>query len=144
MKAWSCLQVTVNGKRSEMFENYFRKSLGELLPSVLKESIIKSVISQEFISLNRAIKKYNLSRRTLWSIKMWFIRINDHKLSSPYGDWTILEDIFHWSGFDEHHGITFPQRVPRVGCRNIEQLDPTFFLCVQEPVPHIRNSHQGV
>lgn len=51
----------------EVFENYFQKSLGELLPSVLKESIRKSVITQEFISLNRAVKKYNLSRRTLYN-----------------------------------------------------------------------------
>ena len=50
-----------------IFENYFQKSLGELLPTVLKESIKKSVITQEFISLNRAIKKYNLSRRTLYN-----------------------------------------------------------------------------
>lgn len=51
----------------EIFENYFHKSLGELLPSVLTEAIKKSVVRQEFISLNKAIKKYNLSRRTLYN-----------------------------------------------------------------------------
>lgn len=51
----------------EIFESYFQKSLMELLPSVVQESINKSKIRQEFISLNRAIKKYNLSRRTLYN-----------------------------------------------------------------------------
>jgi ACT domain-containing protein len=51
----------------EVFENYFQKSLGELLPTILTESIKKSVVRQEFISLNKAIKKYNLSRRTLYN-----------------------------------------------------------------------------
>lgn len=51
----------------EVFENYFQKSLGELLPTILAESIKKSVVRQEFISLNKAIKKYNLSRRTLYN-----------------------------------------------------------------------------
>lgn len=51
----------------ELFENYFQKSLGELLPTLLAESIRKSMVRQEFISLNKAIKKYNLSRRTLYN-----------------------------------------------------------------------------
>lgn len=51
----------------EIFEGFFRKSLTDLLPTVLKESIKKSVVSQEFISINRAVKKYNLSRRTLYN-----------------------------------------------------------------------------
>lgn len=36
----------------ELIENYFQKSLSEILPTVLKESIKKSVMTQEFISLN--------------------------------------------------------------------------------------------
>ena len=51
----------------ELLANYFQKSLSELLPTVLKASIEKSVVTQEFISLNCAIKKYNLSRRTLYN-----------------------------------------------------------------------------
>jgi redox-regulated HSP33 family molecular chaperone len=51
----------------EVFENYFQKSLGDLLPTVLTEAIRKSVVRQEFISLNKATKKYNLSRRTLYN-----------------------------------------------------------------------------
>lgn len=51
----------------EVFEKYFQKSLGELLPTILRDSIKKSVVRQEFISLNKAIKKYNLSRRTLYN-----------------------------------------------------------------------------
>ena len=51
----------------QLFENYFQKSLGELLPTILKESIKKTVVRQEFISLNKAIKKYNLSRKTLYN-----------------------------------------------------------------------------
>lgn len=51
----------------EVFENYFQKSLGEVLPAILAESIKKSVVRQEFISLNKAIKKYNLSTRTLYN-----------------------------------------------------------------------------
>ena len=51
----------------EVFENYFQRSIGELLPKMLSESLQKSVITQEFISLNSAIKKYNLSRRTLYN-----------------------------------------------------------------------------
>jgi ACT domain-containing protein len=51
----------------EVFENYFEKSLGELLPTILADLIKKSVVKQEFISLTKAIKKYNLSRRTLYN-----------------------------------------------------------------------------
>ena len=51
----------------EVFESYFQKALGELLPALLSESIKKTVITQEFISLNKAIKKYDLSRRTLYN-----------------------------------------------------------------------------
>lgn len=51
----------------EVFESYFQKAFGELLPALLSESIKKTVITQEFISLNKAIKKYNLSRRTLYN-----------------------------------------------------------------------------
>jgi ACT domain-containing protein len=51
----------------EIFESYFQKSLRELLPAVLTESMKKSVVTQEFISLNRAVKKYDLSRRTLYN-----------------------------------------------------------------------------
>jgi ACT domain-containing protein len=51
----------------EVFENYFQKSLGELLPTILADLIKKSVVKQEFISLTKAIKKYNLSRRTLYN-----------------------------------------------------------------------------
>jgi hypothetical protein len=40
----------------EISENYFQKSLMELLPSVVQDSIKKSRIRQEFISLNRTIK----------------------------------------------------------------------------------------
>ena len=39
----------------EVFENYFQKSLGELLPSVLKESIGKFVITQEFPALGNRL-----------------------------------------------------------------------------------------
>jgi ACT domain-containing protein len=51
----------------ELMENYFQKSLMELLPNVVQESLNKSVIKQEFISLNQAIEKYDLSRRTLYN-----------------------------------------------------------------------------
>lgn len=51
----------------EVFENYFRNALRELLPTVLTKSMKNSVVRQEFISLNKAIKKYDLSRRTLYN-----------------------------------------------------------------------------
>lgn len=53
----------------EIFETYFRNVLSELLPNALNEAIASSDIlkRQEFISLSRAIKRYNLSRRTLYN-----------------------------------------------------------------------------
>lgn len=51
----------------EVFGNYFQEALAMLLPTVLTESIKKVLITQEFISLNKAMKKYNLSRRTLYN-----------------------------------------------------------------------------
>lgn len=51
----------------EILGNYFQEALRMLLPTVLTESIKKVLITQEFISLNKAMKKYNLSRRTLYN-----------------------------------------------------------------------------
>ena len=53
----------------EVFETYFRKVLSELLPNALSEAIASSSVMkrQEFISLSRAIKRYNLSRKTFYN-----------------------------------------------------------------------------
>ena len=53
----------------EVFETYFKNVLSELLPNAVSEAITSSNIMkrQEFISLNRAIKRYNLSRKTFYN-----------------------------------------------------------------------------
>lgn len=53
----------------EVFEIYFKNVLSELLPDAINKAIKSSAVMkrQEFISLSRAIKRYNLSRKTFYN-----------------------------------------------------------------------------
>ena len=53
----------------EVFETYFKNVLSDLLPNAISEAITSSTLlkRQEFISLSRAIRRYNLSRKTFYN-----------------------------------------------------------------------------
>lgn len=53
----------------QVFVSCLQKSLSELLPNAMKEAIASSMVfqTQDFISLARAIKRYNLCRKTFYN-----------------------------------------------------------------------------
>lgn len=52
----------------QVFRSCIHNALSDLLPGALEEALRSGALkAQEFISLNRATKKYNLCRKTLYN-----------------------------------------------------------------------------
>ncbi len=53
----------------EVFQSYFQSALESALPEVIKE-VIKTnplLIGQDYVALSQAMRRYNLSRKTLYN-----------------------------------------------------------------------------
>lgn len=53
----------------EMLGSYLKKAFSEMLPDLLRESLQSSdlLISQDFVSLEEAVRRYNVCRKTLYN-----------------------------------------------------------------------------
>lgn len=53
----------------DLFESYMQNTFSKVLPEIVKESLAHDaiVVRQEFIALDEACKRYNLSRKTLYN-----------------------------------------------------------------------------
>lgn len=53
----------------QVFMSCLQKALSDLLPNAIREAVSSSMIckTQDFISIGRAIKRYNLCRKTFYN-----------------------------------------------------------------------------